>query len=387
MQFQPTTLNERISALDILRGVSLLGILLVNMFAFYLPLPHIDLADWFTEAMDIIWHQILDIYVQSSFYPLFSILFGYGIMMQFLKAQRTGAPFYKFASKRLIIIFILGLFHAFFIWWGDILTMYAFCGFLLLLLLKLGRGWLLTIALGISGLLHFFMIGIYFLAGMANTEYEPLPLDLERVNNAIAAYGNGSWTDAFIQRLDDLSLQLGVGMWISALFTILPYLILGAAAAKWQLIERAKQLKVFWITLAIIFVGLGLFIKSAPYTFTQTHLLYYLKIYVGGPILSIGYIAAIVSFCLIPFSIELFKPFAKVGRMSLTLYVMQSIVGTLLFYQFGFGLYGEIDVKTGTLIAIGIFVAQLIFAELWFLKFKQGPLEGIIKKITYKNIF
>ena len=87
MEFKPTTPNERVDALDIIRGFSLFGILLVNMFGFYLPMPHIDLQTWFTEALDIIWHQTLDIYVQSSFYPLFSMLFGYGMAMQYMKAE------------------------------------------------------------------------------------------------------------------------------------------------------------------------------------------------------------------------------------------------------------------------------------------------------------
>ncbi len=87
MNLQPTQLNERITTIDIIRGFSLLGILLVNMFGFYLPQPHIQLDNWFTEAIDIIWHQNLDIYIQSSFYPLFSMLFGYGLAMQYMKAN------------------------------------------------------------------------------------------------------------------------------------------------------------------------------------------------------------------------------------------------------------------------------------------------------------
>lgn len=387
MNFQPTNLNERIDTLDILRGFSLLGILLVNMFAFYLPMPHIlDLGSWFTEAEDIIWHQTLDIYVQSSFYPLFSMLFGYGLAMQFMKAKQTGTNFYKFAPKRLIIILILGLLHAFFIWWGDILTMYAFCGFFLILLLRLHSGWLLTIGLVINGTMQLFFIGIYALSGLANAEFEVPAVDIVMINNAISAYGIGSWTDAFLQRLDDLSIQMNIFMWISSLMTILPYMLIGAAAAKWRLIERAKELKGLWITLAIVFLALGLFIKSAPYIFTRTYLLDYLKVYVGGPILSIGYIAVIVSLCMIPVIVKVLRPLAKAGRMSLTLYIMQSIICTLLFYNFGLGLYGEIDVKMGTFLAIGIFIIQVIFAELWFTRFKQGPLELAVKRITYRKI-
>ena len=384
MNFQPTTLHERVDALDILRGFSLLGILLVNMFAFYLPLPHIDLGSWFTEAKDIIWQQTLDIYVLSSFYPLFSMLFGYGLAMQFMKAKELGTNFYKFASKRLSILLILGLLHAFFIWWGDILTMYAFCGFFLILFLRFGSGWLLTFSIVINGIMQVFFLGIYLLAGIANMEVEEMAVDIEMINNAITAYGIGSWTDAFLQRLNDLSLQMSIAMWITALLTILPYMMLGAAAAKWRLIERAKDLKTFLILLTILCLVVGLFIKSSPYIFVRTYMLDYLKVYIGGPILSVGYIGVIVCLCIIPIMRKVFKPFAMAGRMSLTLYIMQSIICTCLFYNFGFGLYGKVDVQMGTFIALGIFVIQVIFAELWFIKFKQGPLEFVMKKLIYK---
>lgn len=384
MNFQPTTVNERVDTLDILRGFSLLGILLVNMFAFYLPMPHIDLGSWFTEAKDIIWHQTLDIYVQSSFYPLFSMLFGYGLAMQYMKAERTGINFYRFAPRRLVILFILGLLHAFFIWYGDILTMYAFCGFFLILFLRFGSGWLLTFGVVINGIMQLFFIGLFLLAGMANMEVEELSVDIATINNAITAYGIGSWTDAFLQRLDDLSVQMHISMWITSLLTILPYMLIGAAFAKWRLIERGKELEVLWIPLTIVCLALGLFIKNAPFLFTRTYLLDYLKVYVGGPILSIGYIGVIVCLCMIPIMPKLLKPLAKAGRMSLTLYLLQSIICSLLFYNYGFGLYGKVDVQMGIFIAIGIFIIQVIFAELWFTKFRQGPLELAVKKLIYK---
>lgn len=147
VNFRPVGMQERIATIDILRGFSLLGILLVNMFGFYLPMPHIsDLSNWFTEAQDIILQQLLDIYVQSSFYPLFSMLFGYGLAMQYVKAQSTGTNFYQFAPKRMIVLFAIGILHAVLIWWGDILTTYAFCGVFLIAFMRFPAKGLLTFA-------------------------------------------------------------------------------------------------------------------------------------------------------------------------------------------------------------------------------------------------
>ena len=383
MNLQPTQLNERITTIDIIRGVSLLGILLVNMFGFYLPQPHIQLGNWFTEAIDIIWHQNLNIYIQSSFYPLFSMLFGYGLAMQYMKAQRTGLNVYKFIPKRLALLFAIGMAHALFLWWGDIIATYAFCGFFLLLFLRYKSTILLVMGVVLNSSFHLFYIGILSLLGLLNIPVDEQPVDIQSVQDAVTAYATGGYVDAFIQRLSDLSLQMSPFMWIVALFTILPYMLIGAAAAKWRLIERAKELKGLWITFAILATALGLFIKSAPYLFTNTYLLDYLKVYVGGPILSVGYAAIIVVLCFIPAMTKWLSPLAKMGRMSMTMYILQTIICTTLFYNYGFGLYGKIDVPTAVYMALGIFAVQVIIAEIWLSKFKQGPLEAAVKRLTY----
>jgi len=383
LNLQPTQLNERITTIDIIRGVSLLGILLVNMFGFYLPQPHIQLGNWFTEAIDIIWHQNLNIYIQSSFYPLFSMLFGYGLAMQYMKAQRTGLNVYKFIPKRLALLFAIGMAHALFLWWGDIIATYAFCGFFLLLFLRYKSTILLVMGVVLNSSFHLFYIGILSLSGLLNKAVDEQPVDIQSIQDAVTAYATGGYVDAFIQRLSDLSLQMSPFMWIVALFTILPYMLIGAAAAKWRLIERAKELKGLWITLAILATALGLFIKNAPYLFTNTYLLDYLKVYVGGPILSVGYAAIIVVLCFIPAMTKWLSPLAKMGRMSMTMYILQTIICTTLFYNYGFGLYGKIDVPTAVYMALGIFAVQVIIAEIWLSKFKQGPLEAAVKRLTY----
>lgn len=375
-------LQERIATLDILRGISLLGILVVNMYAFYLPMPHIDLASWFTTPSDIVWQQNLDIYVQSSFYPLFSLLFGYGLALQWQKAQSREQNFYGTGLRRLTVLFMFGLLHALLIWWGDILMMYAFCGVFLLLLLRLHPIWLLLTGILINGFMHVFMLLVVGYINF-NTEIETY-LDITGVEKAITAYGTGNWMDAFLQRLSDLSIQAGIGMWIASLFTILPYMLIGAAASKRHLVERAKELKWLWLAITIAGLALGIFLKSVPILFTRTYLLDYIKVYIGGPILSVGYIGLVVLLCLMPIIPKILSPFAKIGRMSLTMYILQSMIGTFIFYQFGLGWYGKVSVATGVLIAIGIIVVQMILAEIWLTKWKQGPLEAIWRKLTYK---
>ncbi|MGE7622532.1 DUF418 domain-containing protein [Viridibacillus sp. NPDC096237] len=384
MRLTPTPMQKRIDTLDIIRGFSLLGILLVNMFAFSTPLPHIDLKTWFETPIDKEYHQWLDIFVQSSFYPLFSMLFGYGLAMQFTKATNIGDNFYKIGSKRLAVLFGIGVLHAFLIWWGDILMTYAFCGFFLLTLLRLKPVWLITIGGALYGIVQSFLVMLMGLSSFVEDSADLSEfVDIAAIESAIAAYGSGSWTEAFMQRLADLQVQASPGVWIGALFMILPYMLLGAAASKWQLVERAKEKRVFWIILTAITIPVGVTLKMLPYNLERNFFLDYVQVSFGGPILAIGYAGLIVLICQIPQFIKILSPVAKAGRMSMTIYLMQSIIGTFIFYHYGLGLYGKIGVDTVTWLAVGIFVLQLVFAELWFLKFKQGPVEAVWKRLTY----
>lgn len=385
MNSTPTTSKQRIDTLDILRGVSLLGILLVNMFAFSTPLPYIDLKTFFTTSIDKEYQKALDILVQGSFYPLFSMLFGYGLAMQYAKATRLGDSFYKFGIKRLVVLFGIGMLHAFFIWWGDILMTYAFCGLVLLTLIRLKPGFLLAIGLifymGINGVLAL-LIGFASIADSSSNDSSQY-IDIESMESALKAYGAGSWTDAFMQRLTDLSVQFSPFMWLMALFTILPYMLLGAAASKWQLVEKAKSNYVLWGVLAVVMVPLGIYLKSLPFTLNRNYFLDYIQTYFGGPILALGYASVIVLICCIPYATIILSPIAKAGRMSMTVYITQSIICTLIFYHFGLGLYGKIGVDTATWMAIGIYAIQLVLATIWFTFFKQGPIEAVWKRITY----
>lgn len=382
MNNQPTLMNERNITLDVLRGFSLLGIILVNLLAFNTPLPNVDLASFYTLPSDIKWQQLLDIYVQGSFYPLFAMLFGYGLAMQWQKSVARDQPFFSTGIRRMMGLLIIGLLHAFLIWWGDILMMYAVFGTILLLFLRLQPVLLVVMALFLNGLLQ---IGFFIL--MPRTSFEEgYYLDVVSTQQALGTYATGTWKEIFDQRLLDLAVQNDITMWFVGFFTILPYMLIGAAASKWQLIQRAKQVKGLWMALAVICIPLGIFLKNLPILQERTFFLDYIKTYVGGPITALGYAAIIVLLCMSPLIAKVMNPFAKVGRMSLTTYIGQSIILSVLFYGYGFGWYGKIGVQAGIVIALAIFVVQVIIAELWLARFKQGPIEWLWRKFTYGKL-
>lgn len=111
--------------------------------------------------------------------------------------------------------------------------------------------------------------------------------------------------------------------------------------------------------------------------------LQYIQDAIGGPILGMAYIAAIVLIMRNAKVAKLLHPFSSAGRMSITVYIMQSVIGTLIFYHYGLGLYGKISLATGTWLAFAIYIIQVVFAEIWLSKFKQGPIEKFWRFLTY----
>lgn len=381
MLLQPTLKNKRIQTIDLLRGISLVGILLVNILSFNYPIIYVELPKYLTRPDDLQAEKWLTIFIQGSFYPLFAWLFGYGLQMQRMKATALNQKFASIASRRLSILLLFGIMHAFGVWYGDILITYAVMGFILLLFLKFKPQIQLFIALVCFSVFNGFIIAISWLGSLLpESENIDLYSDLTNVKSSLEAYRYGDWLDAFGQRMTDLSVQLSTVMWVQAIFTILPFMLAGAAASQWRLIERAKQLKVLWFILAIVALPLGIFLKYQIYNGDMG---YVVGLLIGGPILTIGYTAIIVLLALIPFVLKMTMPFNCLGRMSMTTYLMQSVIQSLLFYGFGFGLYGKLSIDNLILIAVLIFICQMAFAWIWLNFFKQGPVEMLWKRITY----
>lgn len=384
MKLQPVALNERIEAIDLMRGFSLLGILLINMLAFHSPFSYVDPYIWFSSQWDAEVYGVLDIFVQASFYPLFSMLFGYGLAMQFMRAEQRRLPFTPTAVKRLVILLAFGIVHAFFIWYGDILITYAIMGFLLLGMLRLPPAWLASLGMLIYTVPHLFLLAIMFIAVAVDPNFYT---GMQEVQSSLAAYPTGTFAEIFSQRLQDWLYSNNPANYIILIATILPFMMVGAAAAKWQLIERTKQFRKLWIALAAVPLVIGFLLKSTPYLFDKNYAWVYVQDIFGGPLLAIGYAALIALAAQHVRVVNLLRPVAKAGRMSMTTYLSQSVIATLIFYSYGLGLYGQVDLLTGTLIALGIFTIQLIFAELWLSKFSQGPVEWLWRRMAYGRNF
>lgn len=386
MKLSPTALDKRVEALDLLRGFALLGIFIANMLLFHTPYIHIDPYTWFSTPSDAATFRWIDIFVQGSFYPIFAFLFGYGLNMQYEKSLERNSPYASIMAKRLGILLGIGLLHALLVWSGDVLFTYAVMGFALILLVRIPAKWLTPFAAVLyiipSGLLYFLMKLLVksnpdiLVEGFADTS---------QIERSIEVFAHGTFGEIFIYRFFEW-LIIGLGGTFMGIFIVLPIIMFGAALSKWKIIERAAELKGRLAITTVIGLAVGIWIKVLPYMNEPTYDLIQLQDTFGGIILATGYVAMLLLLCTMPLFRTVFRPIGKAGRMSLTTYITQSIVATFIFYSYGLGLYGSVDLMTGTWIAIGVFIIQVVFAELWLAKFRMGPLEWLWRKGTYGRI-
>jgi len=136
---QPTPSFDRLPLLDALRGFALCGILLANLLSFtgavYISVDDLHRADWITRSVLF----AIDFFIEGKFYTLFSILFGFGCALQWQRHKSQGSQFMPLWYRRMAVLLIIGLVHMYFVWYGDILTLYACLGLLLPVLIKLNR--------------------------------------------------------------------------------------------------------------------------------------------------------------------------------------------------------------------------------------------------------
>jgi len=387
LRLTPTTLENRIEALDMLRGFALLGIFIANMLVFHSPYLYMDPYSWFSTPGDMATFKWVDIFVEASFYPIFAMLFGYGLNMQYEKSIANKMSFAPVMARRMGVLLVFGLLHALLIWMGDILFTYALMGFIMIAFVRIPKKWMLPLAAFVyivpSGIIY----GItYFLTKLEPNAMMEGYADIHQIERSLEAYAYGSYGEIFTFRLSEW-LTLGVTSSLLSIFVVLPLIMIGAGLSKWKVIERAGELKVVITIVTVISLAAGTWMKAIPHTGGPSMDALVLQEQFGGPVLAIGYIGLLLLLYQLPLVRTLFRPISKVGRMSLTTYITQSIVGTLIFYAYGFGMYGKVDLATGVGIAVGVFIIQVLFAELWLSKFRMGPLEWLWRKGTHgKNL-
>lgn len=379
---QPMSLRERVHFLDIVRGFALMGIILVNYFLI------VDSAKGFDMLSNDVFHNVVNWFASGKFITLFSFLFGVGFMIFMDRAaQKVDSP-NKLFARRLTILLGFGLLHLTFVWIGDILAYYAVAGFLLLFFYKRTAKtilyWLITLFV-IQLLTPIFTMLLNTVSSGSSGKPDFADFELISHNSLtyLASIGD-RWTDMVTMASSSFS----------TVYSMFFMFLLGVYFVKMEFFKNMEAKKTIWNRIWIIFaiaflITQGSTIIAAVNPFENTLWVNIASALEqnGGLTGSMFYMSTLAMlFFHVPQLRGALMVFTKVGRMSLTCYLLHSIIGTMLFLKYGAGLADYLQPAGTFMIGLGVYVFLVLFSTLWLKRFKYGPMEFIWRQLTYGKV-
>lgn len=426
----------RVVALDAARGFALLGIFAVNVQSFAEPSGFYSaIAPWSDESpLSVALFYLVRVFCEGKFYPLFSMLFGMGLVLQM---ARVGTGFTRIYARRLGTLIVFGFLHATLMWSGDILFVYAIAGFVLLLASRLsGRA---LLAVGVIGLVFVSLLGgacwgaaahmgesaieSGVTQAMANESADEtsaiLPDEPDETTPIHAPRGQAFATLARGVRDGTLAFSPNDSAWISLetqafregpwhdafLFNLVTWLfslIAGAFGYGWHVLALfflgagLMRLGVFgpdgaaWRTRLLI-VGL---VVGLPGSIAAVALPVWVGGWTGytvgtalsflcGPMLSLLYLCTIWRLAYLAPLRLVVQTIERVGRMALTNYLLHTLLFTAIFHWWGLGLFAELSRPQRLAVVPLVYLVLCITSTLWLSRFTMGPMEWLWRTITY----
>jgi uncharacterized protein len=418
-RFAPTAGNERLTAIDTLRGVAVLGILVMNIYGFAMSFAAYanPLAwggtEWYNLGTWFFTHILFD----QKFMTIFSLLFGGGLVLMATRAESRGASFTGTWYRRSLWLLLIGALHGYFVWFGDILFHYALMGMLIFPFRNLAPRSLIifaTVLLSL-GLLMSFAGGSYMKrlsvsgqevielrdAGEPLTDEQQAVLDEweeasmfmkppdQQVEEDTAAY-TGSYGEIVRYRAPMVATMQTQGTIGFVLWRVGGLMLLGMALMKLGILSGQRDDSVYR---RIMRTGYGLGIPIVLFSAwnLQAHqwdFLWMFRIgnlpnYIGSILVALGHIGLVMLVIRRGYLGGLMERFTAVGRMAITNYLMHSLILTTVFYGYGLGLYGQVPRAAQMLFVIAVIGFQLWFSRWWLARFRFGPMEWLWRSLTY----
>lgn len=368
---------KRIESIDAIRGLSLFGILIVNILSFHAPY-FLYGGKSETSWLDDFILMLIDIFVQASFYPLFALLFGIGIYMMYERQESLGIHSNTILIRRFIILSIIGMIHGLLLWYGDILLTYGVFGLMSLAFLQKN---IKTLLKWVGGLLVFSTLLFTWMSYEVRNKIEGYS-DVVAIEQSIINF-RGSFDDIFQQNLQNWLISYSPIQWVIMCFVILPMFLIGIVIKKSGWIDdpskHDKQIK-RWIFVSFI---LFLVFKIGPYTFGNPIWLEYAQDVIGGSSLSLFYFLALLLLFKGRNLHQIRRILSNIGKISLSNYMFQSFICFVIFYGVGFNLYHQLNMSELMAIALMIYIFQLVISQWYIKKFYFGPFEWIYRTLTY----
>ncbi len=390
--------SDRIVVIDVLRAVALFGILMTHVeMGFLAGMPPDPLFD-IHSSIDAFVAEAVRVLANGKFFSIFSFLFGLSFAIQLDRARAKGSAFSGRFAWRLAILFMIGFVHGMF-FNGDILTIYALLGLLLIPMNTLSSKFLAALAIVLVSNVPGLARGVMQANAPPATVEQQLAATTERAqtmqlfqrqfeiktNGSLAEVVRMNVTESFPSKF---SFQVATGrLWIT-----FGFFLLGICAGRANIFVDTPEHRRFFRRLmmwagvpAAITTALAIAYPAAMRLRSPDELWAYANLCLQQATLPAVYVGSVV---LLFWS----KPqgwlakLAPLGKMGLTTYLVQSAFGVLVFYGFGLGLLGDLGVATCVALGIVFFFVQAFAAHVWLRYFNLGPVEWLWRSLTYFRV-
>lgn len=390
---RPTTAGERIVVLDALRGFALFGILFVNMtwFTGYAVLSPEQRQALGTAGIDGVVSWLIQFLVNNKFWSLFALLFGIGAAVQYDRAKTRGDAFERLFARRVAVLLFIGLLHAVFIWFGDIISLYAVAGFAILLFRR-WSGRAILICAAVCLVAPIVQGGVWLAIDQMVRDPSAARVDPGYGPGELLVYfGSGTYAEAFKANWAFLTERWYLAIYEGRFFKLLGMFLLGFWAGRKGVLHDSDQRSLLrrvllWglllgVPANAILVKLAGDVALRPPS--AAGWLVSSLAAVGVPALCLAYAAGFALLCHSPIGRRCTAIFVHAGRMTLTNYIVQSIIGVTIFYGYGFGLWGRFGTAWSLAVIGLIFGIQAVCSAWWLRMFRYGPLEWVWRCLTY----
>lgn len=396
-----TTAQSRIPTLDAMRGVAVLGILLLNIVAFAMPAPaYFNPAAFGGDSgTDLLVWLGNFIFFDGKMRGLFSFLFGASMLLVIDRAETKGESAARVHYARMVWLLVFGLAHMWLIWWGDILAQYALIGMIAFLfrrlpttrMIALGLA-LIVVQLAVTAMLPFMVL---------SAQASPADPDLQETLKSLEigfgtppaawivedlATHRGSWWQIALDRFQEARFVPLLGI-LQYGWETLGYMLFGMAGLRSGMLTgawpRARYVK--WAA-----IGLGIALPAyaliAGWMIAREFSL--LAVVTGAmpaavpfrPLAVVGW-ASLIILLMHPGG-ALTTRLAAAGRMAFSNYLLTSLMCTTLFYGYGLGWYGELSRAELYLVVLAVWGAILLWSKAWLDRFAYGPLEWLWRSLA-----
>jgi uncharacterized protein len=422
----PVQSAERIQVIDTLRGMALLGILLMNIPYFSTPevrAENLNVLGEYSGPNYYTWWIVYGLF-EDTMRATFSMLFGAGAILLLSRLEKKSGDINPadIYYRRLLWLFLFGLFNAFILLWpGDILYTYAICGLFLFPFRRMKAKHLLLLALAfmlfatIKGTYRMYTSHTMRVAGEKALALEKAktPLTEEQIEAKEKWVGyqekhkpenqrkeaqketdkiaNGSYFSILAHYSGLNAMLQSKFLYHAGFFDAVAMFFLGMALFKWKVLTGQRSRK-FYLALLLVGYGIGLPLSywehstAVAIRFDSTRLFESLGVNFYQPrrvLLALGHISLVITLFKSGLLTMLWRWLARVGQMAFTNYLSQSILCGLIFYGFGFGLFGKLQRYETYYVVGAVWAFQIIFSNIWLRHYRFGPLEWVWRSLTY----